>query len=236
MPPKRNNFLSPFNHPGGATSYDDLWRSMETPDPETARTSKSHPYRIDWLPANAFPSVKGRLGLGEVPGKKFSSKDIEHDRDLQADLDRIKEHHKVSVIVSLIEAHEYPMVGSEAEFDEAGRRGISGVWYPIQDRTVPEDSDTYLGLLKRLRSYLGHGKRVLVHCRAGHGRAGMTASCLLVLAGWEPNAAIQLVRKTRERTIKNPLQVEFVKLFSAWLKDPGTNIIPTDSAAMGHPW
>ena len=54
---------------------------------------------------------------------------------------------------------------------------------------------------------------MVVHCRGGLGRAGLTAACLLVQAGMEPGEAMALVRKTRPGAIENSRQEKFVREF-----------------------
>ncbi|MBS0580026.1 MAG: ADP-ribosylglycohydrolase family protein [Proteobacteria bacterium] len=51
--------------------------------------------------------------------------------------------------------------------------------HPIPDHDVPADAALMRAILGRLRQALSAGGRVYLHCRAGIGRTGMTAGCLL---------------------------------------------------------
>ncbi len=70
------------------------------------------------------------------------------------------------------------------------------LWWPIPDLSVP-DRDAALQLFEQLRSRLGDGQRLLMHCGAGIGRAGTIAAGLLVTMGETPRDAIARVRAHR---------------------------------------
>jgi ADP-ribosyl-[dinitrogen reductase] hydrolase len=63
---------------------------------------------------------------------------------------------------------------------------------------------------KELRSMLGNGLDVLLHCRGGLGRAGTIAARLLVELGVEPLTAIAKVREVRPGAIETRDQEQFV--------------------------
>ena len=54
-----------------------------------------------------------------------------------------------------------------------------------------------LEFLEKLRSELGAGKNVAVHCRQGIGRSGLVAASLLSLSGIDPATAFQQVSAAR---------------------------------------
>lgn len=45
------------------------------------------------------------------------------------------------------------------------------------------------------------GKRVLVRCQAGWNRSGLVMALVLVMAGWEPAAAVALLREKRSPNV-----------------------------------
>jgi ADP-ribosylglycohydrolase len=50
----------------------------------------------------------------------------------------------------------------------------------------------------------------VVHCRGGLGRAGLVSSRLLVELGWEPDAAIQTVRRARPGAVETSVQERYI--------------------------
>jgi protein-tyrosine phosphatase len=70
------------------------------------------------------------------------------------------------------------------------------LWWPIPDLDAP-DRDAAPQLFTELRSRLGDGQRLLMHCGAGIGRAGTIAAGLLVTMGEAPQDAVARVRAHR---------------------------------------
>jgi protein-tyrosine phosphatase len=70
------------------------------------------------------------------------------------------------------------------------------LWWPIPDLYVP-DRDAAPQLFEQLRSRLGEGQRLLMHCGAGVGRAGTIAAGILVTMGETPRDAVARVRAHR---------------------------------------
>ena len=62
-------------------------------------TSESHPIRVDFLPPEAL-KLPGRLGMTFAPGKKVEGR---WERDLETDLQRLKEEYHAEVLVSLMD-------------------------------------------------------------------------------------------------------------------------------------
>jgi protein tyrosine phosphatase len=56
--------------------------------------------------------------------------------------------------------------------------------YPIKDMSVPEHMLSFISLIYRLNNILlnlQEGEKIFVHCRGGHGRAGIVVACLLYI-------------------------------------------------------
>jgi protein-tyrosine phosphatase len=70
------------------------------------------------------------------------------------------------------------------------------VWWPIPDLGAPGLGEA-VQLLKVLRTRLGSGEQLLLHCGAGIGRAGTVAVGVVMLSGWSLEDAIDLVRAHR---------------------------------------
>ncbi len=125
----------------------------------------------------------------------------------------------VDTIVSLLEATEVAELEIGAEPSLCARHGIRFLSFPIPDRGVPASAAAFDSFLAPLVSHLRAGGSVGVHCRAGIGRTGLVAACILVRAGIPYPLALPAV--SRARGIKVPdtqEQVEWVRRFA----DAGT--------------
>ena len=172
-------------------------------------TSERHPLQID---AAGVPGRPGLVGLTLCPGKKDPyAKFGAWYRDLAADLKAVRDW-GASTIVTLIEAHEFWLLGVPSLGTQAARE-FRWLWLPIPDGAVPEQefeerwlADAGPELHGRLRA----GERVLVHCRAGLGRTGTIAARLLVEAGVSSRQALHAVRNARRGTVETRAQEQYV--------------------------
>jgi ADP-ribosyl-[dinitrogen reductase] hydrolase len=178
----------------------------------TAKTSRSHPLRVDNL---AIEGLRGVIGLTFCPGKRQrGALSGDWDRDLAADLETIKSS-GAKALVTLMENDELTAV--QVPVTELGAKAASfGLeWHhlPIRDVDVPderfEDLWTYSGV--RLRNLLVKGEKIVIHCLGGLGRTGTVAGRLLVEFGVPPNDSIRAVRAARIGTIETRKQEEYVK-------------------------
>lgn len=176
-------------------------------------TSETHPIQVSWIDTALWP---GRLGLTFAPGKKGASvvqAGVVHDRDLCADLDTLTRQ-GVQVLAPLIEAHEFELLCIPEYPRLAGERGLQVVACPIRDRDVPNDTAAFSAFLDELMDALLDGRAVVVHCRGGLGRAGLTAACLLAQAGMPPEQALARVREARPGAVETAAQERFVYDFT----------------------
>lgn len=66
---------------------------------------------------------------------------------------------------------------------------------------------------------ISNNKSVLVHCGGGTGRTGMILACYLIkYHHYEPEAAIERIRKERPNSIRSEIQQIAIKLFYLRLK------------------
>jgi protein-tyrosine phosphatase len=173
------------------------------------RTSLSHPLRIDEL---NIDGVAGLIGITFCPGKRGESYGgYRWERDLGIDLNVIAEWHAAAV-VTLIEDHEFEMLGVTQLGEQVLARGIEWHHLPIKDVAPPDmrfeegwgvSGPQLFGILRR-------GGKVLVHCRGGLGRAGTVAARLLVELGVPPIDAVASVRRSRTGAIETPQQRQYV--------------------------
>jgi ADP-ribosylglycohydrolase len=171
------------------------------------RTSETDPLRFAELPAGA-----GLVGITLCPGKQGDSVfGASWARDLAADVAAIREW-GASAVVTLIEEHEFEMLGVQSLPRALREAGLEWHHLPIQDVHAPspefETRWVYAGA--RLRERLRSGERVLVHCRGGLGRAGSVAARLLVEFGATPVEAIAQVRAVRPGAIETCEQEQWL--------------------------
>lgn len=173
------------------------------------RTSLTDPLRIDEVKAG---DAGGRIGLTFCPGKSGDSLSGSNwKRDLELDLDVVAQW-RADAVVTLIEAHEFKLLGVSSLGDQIRARGIEWYHLPITD-AAPPDARFEQGWQTsgaRLRGLLLQGGRVLVHCRGGLGRAGTVAARLLVELGVQPGEAVAGVRLARPGAIETPEQLSYV--------------------------
>ena len=85
----------------------------------------------------------------------------------------------IGKVVSLLEASEVRELELKAEPLLCAEAGIEFRHFPIQDRGVPQSAREIHALVTELRATLVQGRSVAIHCRAGIGRTGLVAGCLL---------------------------------------------------------
>lgn len=171
------------------------------------RTSISHPLRI-----NDLPLGNGCLGITFCPGKKGESVfGAAWDRDLDLDMNAIKGW-GANAVLSLIEDHEFEMLGVPKLGEALNAHDIDWFHFPIRDLDVPADAliDKWAALSPQLHAIMERGGRVVVHCRGGLGRAGTIAALMLIERGWSAPQAISDVRAVRPGAIETADQESWV--------------------------
>jgi protein-tyrosine phosphatase len=174
------------------------------------RTSETDPLRVDFLAA-ADLGLPGRLGLTLAPGKKDPT--VEWDRDLESDLERLRDHYKVDRLVSLMEPHEYRFLKIADLSERASNHGIAVCRFPIPDVDAPPATSmsSFLALVRTILNDVDAGRTVIIHCRGGIGRSGLVAASCLVALGHPPREAIELVRSARPGAVEVTVQEEWVE-------------------------
>lgn len=172
------------------------------------RTSVTDPLWIASLSVGG-----GTLGLTLCPGKRGSSlSGVRWERDLKADVAVIAAW-GASKVVTLIEEHEFALLGVERLPEAVRAAGIAWHHLPITDVSVPDErfERTWPAVWSQLSASLDAGKRVLVHCRGGLGRAGTVAALMLIECGEAPEMAIKRVRSVRPGAIETAEQERWVR-------------------------
>lgn len=180
------------------------------------QTSATHPLAVDVIAAAHMKGLAGRLGMTLAPGKKdLNGYTGAHDRDLDADLERLFALFPATVFVSLMEDFEYPRFKIAGLFPAVKGRGATVVHFPIQDVSVPTNEAAFRVLIERLYGLVVAGERVVVHCKGGFGRTGLVVAAVLVRMGYTADEAIALTRATRAGTIQTTSQERWVHRYAA---------------------
>lgn len=132
-------------------------------------------------------------------------------RDLSQDLEVIVDMPAVA-LVSLIETHEFDLLGVT---DLPGATRAAGLhWYhlPIKDVSIPtpEFEEVWCRVNADLHATLRQGENIVIHCRGGLGRTGLVACRLLVEQGMAPREALKLVREARPGAVETREQEHYI--------------------------
>lgn len=103
----------------------------------------------------------------------------------------------VDILVSLLTAAEVSELELAEEAVCCRSQGISYISFAIVDLSVPPFSEKTFQVLRELKADLSAGKHIVFHCRAGIGRSSLMAASLLVLVGFTPERAFDLLSQAR---------------------------------------
>jgi len=186
--------------------------------PADWRTSEDTPYEVDWVDLAAVPGLRGAadrdgaLGMGFAPGKYDPNG--RHDRDLAADIERLRAVHRVDALLLLVDDGELATMRIADLPAAAATAGITVLRHPIPDFGVPKDTAAFAATIDDVLTRVRTGERVLVACFGGFGRTGTVTACALRAAGLAPAQAIALVRAMRPGTIEHEGQLRYVEAYS----------------------
>lgn len=123
--------------------------------------------------------------------------------------------------------------GEVASYESELPAGTEYLRAPITDHSIPQERAQMVAILEALSRVLDSGRPVYLHCRAGIGRTGMVAGCLLVERGMTGEQALAELDRLWQQSARasqwpsvpeTPEQVRYVR---AWL--------PTRAAAESDP-
>ncbi len=122
----------------------------------------------------------------------------------------------LATVVSLLEPAEVAELELGAEPTLCASHGIEFLSFPMPDRGVPPSARAFDTFLAPLVANLRAGAAIGVHCRAGIGRAGLTAACILVRAGIPYPLAFPAISRARRVKVPDTEQQEsWVERFAA---------------------
>jgi len=122
-------------------------------------------------------------------------------------------------LVSLVRHSEMLEIGTPNLLKEVEDKSMESIHFPITDKWIPHSMPKLISLVEVIINKLKESKTVIVHCNGGKGRSGTIVVATLVGLGQKVDNAIKVVRKTRSGTIKNPVQISYLRRFKkAWKK------------------
>jgi len=101
----------------------------------------------------------------------------------------------LDTIVSLIEGDESTELGLQQEAALCQAAGMEFISFPVPDRGVPRSDVDFRSLVHSITSKLRAGNSVAVHCRAGIGRSGLLAACILAALDISPEKAFSMLTR-----------------------------------------
>jgi len=127
----------------------------------------------------------------------------------------------ITAVVSLLPEEEAKALGVAKAAQTCDKLGLIYLSYPVKDFGLPQKA-SFAHLVQKVNVLLGTGDHVAVHCKAGIGRSGMLAACVLVSTGETPEQALKIVSDARGQAVPDTReQGDFVADFAAhWKKYP----------------
>ncbi len=124
----------------------------------------------------------------------------------------------VDCIVSLIEQHEIIELGLVDEERLCLQNGIEYIHFPIADRETPTSIKAFQNWAERLSTMVRNGDSIVIHCRAGIGRTGLVAACIMMHLGLPFDGIFGILTKTRGVKVPDTeIQISWVKSYAEFL-------------------
>ena len=141
------------------------------------------------IPETYYITDIGKGGLGIMPRPRGNDW-------LEDEIQSLK-YLGYSVVVSFLTKVEELELELEEENNFCKKNDVEFISFPIIDRGVPAEQE-FLALVSDLYNKIIKGEKIILHCRGGIGRAGITASSILIKHGLISNDAFERVSKARK--------------------------------------
>ena len=123
---------------------------------------------------------------------------------------------EITAVVSLLEPGEVRELGLADESSVCAQFDIDFLTFPIADRGTPKSVQATSALVDDLVARLQRGGGVGIHCRAGIGRSGLLAACVLSRLGVPFKDIFPALSRARKVPVPDtPAQIEWVKNFAS---------------------
>jgi protein-tyrosine phosphatase len=156
------------------------------------------------------------IGL-DTPGRLGISRKPDGGEALDGQMARLA-HGMVDHVVSLLEPAEAADLGLAGEGGAAERNGVGFYNFPITDHGVPTDPAHYRRVAHAIDRRLNAGQAIVIHCRAGLGRAPSLAIAALIEGGMNVDEAVLRVGRARGRPVpETDEQLAYIRDFAAGL-------------------
>lgn len=119
----------------------------------------------------------------------------------------------VDTVVSLLEPDEARGLGLADEERICRACDIDYLSFPIPDRQTPPSVDETRRLVAELATRLRCGRAIVLHCRAGIGRTGLIAACVLCELGIGSAKAFAMLSTARRVQVPDTQEQE------AWVSE-----------------
>jgi protein-tyrosine phosphatase len=103
----------------------------------------------------------------------------------------------ISTVGSLLEPQEVRKLDLTAEAQLCDELGMEFISFPIRDRSTPSRKKDVEQFAEKLASSIKAGEAVVIHCRAGIGRTGVIAACVLHHLGAPFASHFRMLSKAR---------------------------------------
>ncbi|MFT5219818.1 MAG: protein-tyrosine phosphatase [Planctomycetota bacterium] len=100
-------------------------------------------------------------------------------------------------VVSLLAQDEAQELGLAQEAALVQAAAMEFTAFPIDDFTLPEPLQAFSEFTYCHYQNLMQGRKIVLHCRAGIGRSGMTAAAILIHSGQTADAAFDQISRCR---------------------------------------